>query len=152
MTDSFRQATGRKVVSRASAEELGRVSQLILDAGERRVSALVVGSGRKARLVDWDDLSGFGPDAVMVADDAAVREPAGDWDRLAADGKLAVVGIRALSERGNELGRVDDVTFDPATGVVEALVVGDRPVPATELLGSGSYAVVFDAGQDDATG
>ncbi len=152
MTDSFRQAAGRKVVSRASAEELGRIDQLVLDAPARRVRALLVGRGRKARLVDWDDVSGFGPDAVMVADDAAVREPADEWERVAADGKLAVVGARALSERGNELGRVDDVTFDPGTGVVDAIVVGGRAVPATALLGSGSYAVVFAAAEDDRAG
>jgi len=30
---------------------------------------VVVGKRRKARLIDWQDLSGFGPDAIMVADE-----------------------------------------------------------------------------------
>jgi sporulation protein YlmC with PRC-barrel domain len=58
------------------------------------------------------------------------------------------VGRRALTERGNALGMVDDVTFDPGTGVVETLLVGGRDIPAAALLGSGRYAVVLDRTQE----
>ena len=151
MSDSFRQATGRKVVSRASAADLGSVEQFLVDAGERRIAAVIVGRGRKAQLVDWAQLSGFGPDAVMVRDDGALRQPLDDRERAAADGKLQLIGKRVLSERGNELGTLDDVTFDPATGTVEMLRIGDREIPAGCLLGSGSYAVVLDASQEPAS-
>lgn len=148
MSDSFRRATGRKVVSRASARELGAVGHLVVDAERRRIAAVVVGGGRSARVVDWAHLSGFGPDAVMVGDEAALRSPADDRERAAADGKLELVGKRALTERGNALGMVDDVTFDPGTGVVETLLVGGRDIPAGALLGSGRYAVVLDRTQE----
>jgi sporulation protein YlmC with PRC-barrel domain len=150
VSDSFRRATGRKVVSRSSATDLGSVEQFLVDAGERRVEAVIVGRGRKARLVDWADLSGFGPDAVMVRDDGALRQPLDDKDRAAADGKLDLLGKRVLSERGSELGEIDDVTFDPGTGTIEMLRMGDREIPAGCLLGSGSYAVVVDASQEPA--
>jgi sporulation protein YlmC with PRC-barrel domain len=148
MSDSFRQAVGRKVVSRASAQGLGTVGHLVVDAGRRRVEAVVVGRGRNARLVDWADVSGFGPDAVMVAEEGSLRPPGDDRERAAADGKLELVGRRALTERGNELGTVADVTFDPGTGVVETLRIGERDIPADAMLGSGPYAVVLDAGQE----
>jgi sporulation protein YlmC with PRC-barrel domain len=150
MSDSFRNANGRKVVSRASARDLGAVSHLLVDADQRRIAAVVVGRGKKARLVDWAEVSGFGPDAVMVGDEGALRSPVDDRERAGADGKLDLVGKRALTKRGNELGTLDDVTFDPATGAVEMLRIGDREVPAGSLLGSGSYAVVLDAGQEPA--
>lgn len=148
MSDSFRQAAGRKVVSRASAQELGTVAHLLVDAERRRVAAVIVGRGRRAQLVDWSAVSGFGPDAVMVSDEGALRPPADERERAAVDGKLDLVGKRALTERGNELGTLGDVTFDPRTGALESLVVGDREVPAGALLGSGSYAAVVDDSQE----
>lgn len=151
MSDSFRRAAGRKVISRASARDLGEVGHFLVDAEQRQIVAIVVGRGRKARLVDWAHLSGFGPDAVMVTDEGALRPPVDDRERAAADGRLDLVGKRALTERGNALGILDDVTFDPATGVVEVLRIGDRDIPAGSLLGSGSYAVVLDAGEEPAT-
>ena len=148
MTDSFREATGRKVISRASARDLGSVGHLLVDAERRLIAAVIVGRGRKAQLVDWAHVSGFGRDAVMVSDEGALRSPLDDRERAAADGKLELIGRRALTETGNELGTLDDVTFDPVTGVVETFQIGDREIPAGALLGSGRYAVVLDASQE----
>jgi uncharacterized protein YrrD len=97
-------SAGRKVLSPSSAQELGAVSHLLVDAQQRRIADVVIGRGKKAQLVDWAQLSGFGSDAVMVADKGALRPPADDRERAAAEGKLELVGKRALSERGSELG------------------------------------------------
>ena len=127
---------------------MGAVSHLLVDAQQRQIAAVVIGRGKKAQLVEWAQLSGFGPDAVMVVDEGALRPPADDRERAAAEGKLELVGKRALSERGNELGQIDDVTFDADTGALEDLIIGDRRVPAGSLLGSGSYAAVLDESQE----
>ena len=147
MSESFRASSGRKVMSRASANEVGSVGHLLVDTDQRRVAAVVIGHGKKAQLVDWSQLSGFGPDAIMVVEDA-LRPPADDRERAATEGNLELLGKRALSERGNELGQIDDVTFDAATGALEDLLIGDRRVPAGTLLGSGSYAAVLDESQE----
>ena len=84
----------------------------------------------------------------MVGDEGALRPPSDDRERAAAAGKLELVGKRALSEQGNELGELDDVTFDAGTGVLEDLLIGTRRVAAGSVLGSGSYAVVLGDGQD----
>jgi uncharacterized protein YrrD len=148
VSESFRDSVGRKVVSRSSAKELGSVRHLLVDAGQRNIAAVVIGRGRKAQLVDWAQLSGFGPDAVMVGDEADLRPPSDDREQAAAAGKLELVGKRALSERGNELGELDDVTFDAGTGFLEDLLIGARRVPASSLLGCGSYAAVLDESQE----
>ena len=148
MSESFRGSSGRKVMSRSSASELGSVSHLLVDARQRRVAAVVIGHGKKAQLIDWAQLSGFGPDAIMVIDEDALRPPADDRERAATEGRLELVGKRALSDRGNELGKIVDVTFDAATGVLEELLIGDRRFPAGSLLGSGSYAAVLDESQE----
>jgi uncharacterized protein YrrD len=127
---------------------VGSVGHLLVDAQQRRVAAVVIGHGKKAKLVDWAQLSGFGPDAIMIVDEDTLRSPADDRERAATEGSLELVGKRALSERGNELGQIDDVTFDTDTGILEDLLIGDRRVPAGSLLGSGSYAAVLDESQD----
>ena len=71
----------------------------------------------------WENVSGFGPDAVMLADESALYEPRDDNEQAAADGKLELVGKRALSDMGNDLGAVSDVVFDPATGALETVVL-----------------------------
>ena len=145
MRESFRAANGRKVVSRASARDLGAVSHLLVDAGQRRIAAIVVGRGKHARLVEWAELTSFGPDAVMVTDEVSLRPPADDRERAGVDGKLEMVGKRALTEHGNDLGTVHDVTFDVGTGALEMLQIGDREIPSGSLLGSGPYAVVLES-------
>jgi sporulation protein YlmC with PRC-barrel domain len=146
MSDSFTAALGRKVVSRASAVEVGSLTRLIVDVATRQVIALVVDKGRKARIVEWATLSGFGPDAVMVADDAAVRPPADESEKAAVSGRFELVGKRVLTDLGTELGTVDDVLFDSHTGALEKLIVAGHQYPASSLLGNGAYAAILDSG------
>lgn len=148
MSESFRHAAGRKVVSRTSAQELGTLNHLLVDDQQRQVTSIVMGRGKKAQLIDWAHVTGFGPDAVMVADDSSLRSPANDREDAASEGKLELVGKRTLSELGNELGQIDDVTFDADSGALEELVIGERRVPAGSLLGSGSYAAVLERNQE----
>jgi uncharacterized protein YrrD len=142
VSDRFAAATGRRVVSRASAEPLGSLTHLLVDAEHARVVALVVGKGRKAMLVDWAHVSGFGPDAVMIEEESALRPPQDDRERAAAAGKLELLGQRLLSDMGNDLGTITDVSFDPQTGAVETLTFGEREEPAACLRGAGSFAAV----------
>jgi sporulation protein YlmC with PRC-barrel domain len=131
------------VISRASAEELGKLAHIVIDVKRRKVTSLVIGKGRKAALVAWEHVSGFGPDAVMIADESALRPPLDDREQDAAGGRLELIGRRALTDMGNDLGTVTDVVFDPETGAIEDIVIGDREEPATSLLGAGSFAVVL---------
>ncbi len=145
MSERFTTVSGRKVVSRTSAEELGKLAHIVIDVKRCQVASLVVGKGRKSLLIAWEQVSGFGPDAVMIADETALQEPRDDREHAAADGKLELVEKRALSDTGNDVGTVTDVVFDPDTGVIESIVVDDREEPAASLLGIGSFAVIVRA-------
>lgn len=142
--ESLKEALGRKVVSTADAESIGSVDHLVLDASAHRVLGIVLGAGKKARIVEWSGITGFGPDAVMVKGDAA-RAPGDERERRAAGGAFDVIGRRTLSDEGNELGRFADVTFDAGTGALVEISVADASLPASALLGVGSYAVVVSA-------
>jgi len=73
MSERFAAAMGRKMVSRASAEELGELAHIVVDVEHRRIAYLTAGKRRKALLVDWENVSGFGPDAVIVTDESALH-------------------------------------------------------------------------------
>ena len=145
MSERFTAVPGRRVVSRTSAEELGNLSHVVVDVKRRQVASLVLGKGRKALLIDWDQVSGFGPDAVMVADDSALHPAGDDREHAAANGKLDLTGKRVLSDMGNDLGTITDVVFDPDTGAIESLVIGELEQPAASLLAVGSFAVIVRA-------
>lgn len=143
-TTTFKSSVGRKVVSASSAEQLGDLTRLVVNVNERRVTHLVIGKGRKALLINWEAVKGFGPDAVMVTDDQAARPPGNDDEHGMVSGSQELLGQRALTELGNEIGKMDDVEFDTSTGVLQALIVGADHHPASTLLGNGSYAAVLD--------
>jgi sporulation protein YlmC with PRC-barrel domain len=109
---------------------------------------LIAGKRRKALLVAWEDVSGFGPDAVIVTDESVMFSPRDDRERAAVDGELELLGKRALSEIGDDLGTVTDVVFDTSSGAVETIVLGDREEPAASLLAAGSFAAIIRAGAD----
>jgi len=134
---AFREAHGRPVMSRSSAEKIGEVGQFVVDASARRITAVVVGKGRKARVVDWDGIVGFGPDAVMVESDDRLREP--------NDGETKTdwLGRRVMTDLGFELGPLEDVEFDAESGAVQSLAVKDGDaISADRVLGAGSFAIV----------
>lgn len=56
------------------------MSRLLVEVERREIAGVIVGRGKKARLVDWARLTGFGPDVVMVGDEGALRPPADDRD------------------------------------------------------------------------
>ncbi len=142
MSERFAAASGREVISRTTAEELGKLTHIVIDVKRGQVGSLVVGKGRKALLIAWEQVSGFGPDAIMIADETALQEPRDDREQAAADGKLELLGKPALSDTGNDLGTVTDVIFDPDTGAIESILLDDREQPAASLRGAGSFAVI----------
>jgi uncharacterized protein YrrD len=140
------EADGRPVVSRESAETLGELKHVIVDVGARRISALHVAGGRRnARLVDWSAIVGFGPDGIVVRDDAAARPPADDREAAVAAGRLDLDGRLVLSDGGDALGAVTDVEFDEATGDVRAMMAGEDRLEAARLRAIGPYCVIVSA-------
>ena len=142
----LRAALGRPVVARDTAETVGDVQGAVIDVPTRRVVALQVGKGRKARVVEWASLSGVGPDAVVVQSESAIRDPAGGRETAFVRGDVPLLGARVLTDRGDEAGPLDDVEFDEGSGVLFALVAGERRFPATGLKAIGGYAVVVSDG------
>ncbi|MGH3753597.1 MAG: PRC-barrel domain-containing protein [Pseudonocardiaceae bacterium] len=139
----FSQARKRDVVNTATATRVARVDGFVVLPGPPRVALLRLGKVSGAgTLVAWDDVQGFGPDAVTVLTDAVLRPARDPWEQRAEDGDLEILGKRVLTERGMELGAVTDVDFDPETGAVTTLITKTETIAGQRLIGLGGYAVV----------
>lgn len=137
------EADGRPVISRASAEQLGDLKHVVIDVAAHRITALhVAGRKKKAQLVDWEAIVGFGPDGIVVEGDDAVRGPGDDRERAVASGDLDLDGRLVLDDQGRAVGVLDDVLFDESTGVIAGLVSGGNEVAADRLRAIGPYCVI----------
>lgn len=137
----FSDVLGVNVVSAATAERLGTVAGLVVDPAAGAVVAVRVGGGA-ADVVGWDDVRGVGPDAVVVSSDGALRMPRPGIEERSRSADTGLIGKRALTDAGTEVGTVADVEFDAETGRLHALLVGDRRLPGDGVRGVGPYAVV----------
>ena len=143
---SLRAALGHPVVATENAEQLGQTSGVAVDPSRARIVALhVSGSKGSARFVPWERIASFGADAVMVQDADAVRDTEGPFEQRVADGEGDVLGKRTLTDRGDEIGAIEDVEFDPGDGRLESLQVAGQAIAPERLLGIGAYAVVVRA-------
>jgi uncharacterized protein YrrD len=139
----FSEARKREVVNTTTATRVARVEGFVVLPGPARVALLRLGKVKGAgNLLSWDDLQGFGPDAVTVATDAVIRAPRDEWEQRAENNELEILGKRVLTERGMGLGPITDVDFDPETGAVTSLITKTETIPGQQLIGLGSYAAV----------
>lgn len=145
------EALGRTVLSRTSAEQLGQVRGFVVDAGDHRVVDVVIRSGRSDALVHWEDLTSFGPDAVMVSSSSAPRAAQSDEEKADGAGCRDPLGKQLLNDQGNGAGKVREATFDEETGMLQSIVGDTAEVDADRIRGIGSYAVVVEA-SDEARG
>jgi uncharacterized protein YrrD len=135
----LKDVTGARVMSKASAQKMGKVERILLDVPPRRVVALQVG---RDGLVDWVDVSGVGTDAVVVESEERVRQAADAREERAVAGDFDWKGKRVLSSHGNELGNVTEVELDEVTGAIEAVLTSEGQVTADRLVALGSYCVI----------
>lgn len=140
------EADGRPVISRASAETIGALKHVVVDVGARSIRGLhVAGGRRRAALVDWADVSGFGPDGIVVADDSVTHPPRDDREKAVAAGDLDLDGRLVLDDGGRAIGALEDVLFDEGTGLIGAFVAAGAEHDASRLRAIGPYCVILAA-------
>ncbi|HVX42363.1 MAG TPA: PRC-barrel domain-containing protein [Mycobacteriales bacterium] len=138
----FSEAKNRKVVSTAEAETVGRVRDLVLDARSRTVVALALRkTAGDGDILPWAEMKSFGQDAITVHGPERIVKAEGELAVL-ADKDHRVLGKRVLTDRGDEVGSVSDIEFDPESGTVRALLLGKEEISGERLHAIGSYAVI----------
>lgn len=142
----FSQARKHDVVNTATATRVARVDGIVVLPGPARVALLRLGKVHgPGTLLAWEDVQGFGPDAVTVADKWAMRPARNALERRAEDKDLEILGKRVLTEHGTDLGTITDVDFDPETGAVITLITNSGTIAGDRLIGLGGYAVIVAA-------
>ncbi|QCB50420.1 hypothetical protein E5720_04625 [Rhodococcus sp. PAMC28707] len=141
----FSESTGRKVVSTSTADTVGTIAGFFIDPHNRTVAGVHIKKAKSGNALAWSGISAFGIDAVTVGSSDAIVDADDEASLSALEGKTHnVVGKRVLSTGGVELGKVDDVDFDPETGAITSLIVGAQQIEGRALIGVGSYAVIID--------
>ena len=117
----------------------------------QRIQALhVSGRTRNAELVEWQDIVGFGPDAVVIAADR-LREVNDERERDAVRHRVDLIGAVVLDDKGDQHGNVRDLRFDPQSGEVE-VVIGDHDEwSPDEVVALGTFALVVRGRQEAST-
>ncbi len=132
----FSEAEHRTVMDTSTATAVGRVEGFVVDPANRRVEAVRVGKHKGGSVLAWKDVQGFGPDAVTIRTGDAISARTGDE-------ACELMGGRVLTTRGQELGTVEDVEFDPDSGGLERIHLrGGGDLDGASLLAIGSYAVI----------
>ncbi|MEU3278641.1 PRC-barrel domain-containing protein [Streptomyces antibioticus] len=134
----------RPVMDTEEAQSIGQVDSLVIAPRPARVIALrLKKTNGGGTLLTWQYVHAIGPDAVM----ARVNAREGDEEDLTEHAAACrnLLGRRVLSERGAEIGALQDIDFDPESGRILSLLTSSGTLPAQGLLGVGSYAVIVQA-------
>ena len=132
----------KPVVAVDTAEELGRVSGVLVDPATRLITRLVVG-GRKGRVAAREAVRGVSGDVVTLADVSSLHEPADEVERDLLGGRFDLLKKRVLTTAGFDAGQVQDCEFDD-NGMLVRLLTSTQTIPGEALRGVGSYAVVVE--------
>jgi uncharacterized protein YrrD len=142
MSELLSTSHGRKVLSREDAEKVGEVKSVLFDHRLQRIESLHVSGGRrKALLAAWDDVVGFGPDAVVVTSEEQLRE-AQDDESDAVRRKAGPVGALVVDDLGDRQGVIVDIRFDPESCAVEAILGDGEEWQPSEVCALGSFGLV----------
>ncbi|MDQ3816961.1 MAG: PRC-barrel domain-containing protein [Acidobacteriota bacterium] len=135
---------GRAVLSRATANKVGHIHDLIVDAAKGELAGLVVQiPDQSLRSVDYNGIYSFGPDAVMVnSDESAV--PVQDSPLKALPlAKHNLIGVNVVTEGGKLLGQIANVYIRLAETLL--LIYEVRSSILDKLLGHSLYFLATNA-------
>ncbi|MGI5839051.1 MAG: PRC-barrel domain-containing protein [bacterium] len=115
---------GLPVMDLATGSQVGIVRNLIFNRSQDRLLGIVIDEGgwfRDAKVIPFEAVWKLGENAVILADAGAVLavDEQARLKTFIAENS-SVKGMRLMTESGKEIGVVDEVMFDPVTGMVEA--------------------------------
>jgi uncharacterized protein YrrD len=112
---------GRQITVREGGQDIGKIKDLIVDPTGREVMGIVVSDGvfRGSRVTPWGAVQAFGPDSVVIDFvGSVVKASAVPEIKAVLDRKTKIKGLKLLTTKGKELGKIVDVAFDETTGDV----------------------------------
>ena len=145
MSETFNASDGRPVVAVDTAETIGEIKGFVVDTMATRIESVhISGRGKKAQVIPWASIRSFGADTVMADMATAVEQVSSDHETQAVKGKIVARKTRVLNTDGFELGTVEDVMFDTATGELTGASTTQGHLDGSRFRSLGSYALIVD--------
>ncbi len=104
------------LVSMADGAKVGSVEDVLLDAADLRVAALLLRANDGQSIVPFALVRNIGADAVIVESTAATEGTTGQTARENLRGLGDLTGLPVVDSEGTNLGAVTDVEFAPDDG------------------------------------
>lgn len=137
----FSDASGRKILSTGTAENVGWIDDFVVEPEVCSVVALKVKKAAQGNILAWKRITAFGADALTVPGEDVIGD-ADDTVAALADEHKRLMGKRVLNTFGKDLGPVTDVEFDPKSGRVITLTLKTGSIAGERLLAVVTYATV----------
>lgn len=139
----------RLVIDRQTSENVGHLSDLLLDAPSQKIVGFYCGGGLfggQRQAFSWDQIESIGADSIVIT--GQQWEP--DFD---GTGPMeAPIGHELWTDTGNRIGKVTDLLFDPENGNVvhyiftskgwQSLVDGTYRLPPVAVSSIGSKRII----------
>ncbi len=112
---------GRQVTSRDGGRQVGRIKDLVVDPAGREVIGLVLSDSMflPSKVAAWKAVQAFGEDNVVLDTMRSVVKAGSDRAIKAALAKKThIKGLRLVTTKGKDLGKISDVVFDETTGEI----------------------------------
>jgi uncharacterized protein YrrD len=120
---------GRQITVRDGGRDIGRIKDLVVDPTGSDVMGIVLSDSVFAgsRVVPWKAVQAFGPDSVVVdVAGSVVKATAAPDIKAVLDKKTKIKGLKLLTTKGKELGKIVDFAFDETTGAVTGYELSSR--------------------------
>lgn len=153
-----RELIGLPVLTRAGLRSLGRVQEVLVSRDGGHLCGLVLEEGgwvRPRRVLDYAAVRAVGPTRILADERYLSEESQTKCCR-------ELLGLPVLTPSGEELGRMDDLHFDPAGGQITAvqlsrgfvddLLRGKVLAPVNGGLQPGEAAILVDGLESQAGG
>ncbi|WP_037628713.1 PRC-barrel domain-containing protein [Streptomyces aureus] len=132
----------RPVMDTDEAQSIGQIDSLVIAPRPAHILALrLKHTGGGGTLLTWSYVHAIGPDAVMARVNAREASEEDIAEHAAVCRNL--LGRRVLTQRGTEIGTLQDIDFDPDSGRILNLLISSGTLPAQSLIGVGNYALVI---------
>ncbi len=145
-------AVGLSVVDSSTGDQVAKVKEVFVDLGDNRVVAFGLerkGWFERDKILPFSRAASLGEDGIIISDKEAL-EDRGDLDSLT---RAQLEGKRLLTEKGKDVGVVDDILFNEENGalvgyrvsggLVKDLTEGKGWLPAKADLTVGKETVVL---------
>jgi sporulation protein YlmC with PRC-barrel domain len=137
---------GRRVMARDNAQVVGTIRRVHLDVETARIVGVELeGTLDRDTIVEWPAVVAVGDDALMIENASDRREPLDEAEQAFVAGELDLPGKLVMDDRGDALGRLQDLAYDEKTGRVTELFVPGQVIPVDGMVALGGYALIIRA-------